>query len=410
MRTPIALRRTLSLPMLVLYGLGTTIGAGIYALTGAVAGSAGMLAFASFGLAALLAGFTAASYAELSSRYPFAAAQAVYMREGFGTRRIASLLALGIALAGAVSAATVTNGFYGYLGELVTVPRTLAIVGIVALLGAVAALGVRESVGVAAAITAIEVGGLLLVIAYASPVLAELPARIGEFAPRASPGGLGGVFAGSFLAFYAFLGFEDMVNVGEEVRDARRALPLAIALTLAITLLLYVLLAVTAVLAVAPERLAASDAPLAFLFAERGGRAEWIGAIGVLAMLNGALIQILMASRILYGLARDGDLPQWLSSLHPRTRTPVLATALVTAAVAALALLFPLATLAEATSLITLISFACLNAALTRIQRRRPADSRIVRVPSLLPWAGLLVSAGFVAVRLFTIGSTALHH
>lgn len=397
------LRRSLSLTMLVLYGLGTTVGAGIYALTGAVAGAAGMWAFASFGTAAVLAAFTGVSYAALCSRFPFAAAEAVFVREAFHRRGPALLLALTIALAGGVSAATVTNAFHGYLSELIALPAPVAIVGIIALLGGVAALGVRESVGLAALVTAIEIGGLLLVIAYAAPAMLELPARVDEFAVSGLPNGFQGVFVGSVLAFYAFLGFEDMANVGEEVKDVHSTLPIAIGLTLAITLVLYVVLALAAVLVVPPAELASSKAPLALLFEARGGRPELLGVIGVLAMLNGALIQILMASRMLYGLARDGDLPEWLARVHPRRRSPSVATAVVSIGVAALALLFPLARLAEASSILTLVAFACVNASLLRIQYRDALPERAIAVPQIVPWLGCFVSAGFVLARLWTV-------
>lgn len=394
------LRRVLSLPLLVLYGLGTTIGAGIYALTGAVAQSAGMLAFVSFGAAALLAGFSGASYAALSSRFPQAAAQAAFVRAAFGRRNLATGLGLVIALSGAVSAATVSNGFVGYLNEVVDVPSAVGIVGILCLLGGVAALGVRQSVAVASVVTVIEIGGLLLVLGFAAPVLTELPARLGEFAPGANPG-WAGVFTGTFLAFYAFLGFEDMVNVGEETTNVQHTLPLAIALTLGITFLLYALLAVVAVLAVPPEALAASDAPLALLFEESGGRPEVLGLIGVLAMLNGALIQIIMASRIIFGLARDGAFPSWFAGIQPRTGTPIRATVGITVLVAALALSFPLAPLAQATSLLTLGAFVLVNASLFRIQQRDPAPEGVLVIPQWLPVVGMLVSAGMLAARLF---------
>jgi amino acid transporter len=280
------LKRSLNLPLLVLYGLGTTIGAGIYALTGKVAGQAGMLAPLSFGLAAVLAGFTAYSFAELSGRFPRAAAEAVYVREAFGNARFGTLVGLLVCLAGSVSAATISNGFAGYMNELLPAPNWVLLLGIVAVMCGLASWGIRESVGIAALLTLVELGGLFWILGVSGHHLLEFPARLAEFQPSAEFG-WGGVMLGTLLAFYAFLGFEDMVNVAEETKDVRRALPLAIAITLGTTLLIYVLVALAAVLAVEPALLADSDAPLSFLVEHSTGRpALGISVVGVLASLG----------------------------------------------------------------------------------------------------------------------------
>jgi len=395
-----ALKRSLNLPLLVLYGLGTTIGAGIYALTGKVAGHAGMLAPLSFALAAVLAGFTAYSFAELSGRFPRAAAEAVYVGEAFGNARLGTLVGCLVVLAGSVSAATISNGFAGYMNELFPAPSWVLCLGIVAVMCGLASWGIRESVGAAALLTVIELGGLCWVIGVAGHRLLELPARLAEFHPTAEFG-WGGVMLGTLLAFYAFLGFEDMVNVAEETKEVRRTLPLAIAITLGTTLLIYVLVALTAVLAVEPEVLAGSDAPLSFLVEQSTGRpALGISVVGVLAMINGALIQIIMASRILYGLAQAGQLPRFLAHVHPRRHTPLLATVFISSLVLILAWSFPLVKLAEVTSLITLVIFSIINAALIQLHHTRPPPVGIVICPKWVPWAGLFVSLGCLGWRV----------
>jgi amino acid transporter len=400
MQTQPALKRSLSLPLIVLYGLGTTIGAGIYALTGEVGAVAGMLAPASFLVAALLAAFTAFSFAELSSRYPKSAGEAVYVLEGFGRRRLAAAVGLLVALAGTVSAATISTAFVGYLGELIHLPPPLSLAGVVLVMGLLAAWGVRFSVGIAGIITAIELGGLLLVVWVAGPALGDLPARLGEFAPSAQGVGWGGVLGGALLAFYAFLGFEDMVNVAEEVKDVRRSLPTAILLTLAVTTLLYVVVALVAVMAVPRADLAASPAPLALVYERSSGRPPTpITLIGVLAMVNGALIQIIMASRVLYGLAHQGSLPAWVGRVHPRTHTPVLAVAASASGVLVLALWLPLGRLAAITSILTLVIFALVNLALVRVKRRVPEPAGVRRFPAWIPAAGFAVTLGFLIVE-----------
>jgi APA family basic amino acid/polyamine antiporter len=403
MTTTPALRRSVTLPGLVLYGLGTTIGAGIYALTGVVAGRAGMGAPLAFLLAALLAAFTAFSFAELSARFPRAGGEAVYVREGFGWLWLSTLVGLLIALAGIVSAAAVAVGFVGYLGDLVTVPRLPVLAGVVLAVGAVAAWGVRESVAAASLMTLIEIGGLLLVIGTGREGFAELPGRLSEFAAAATPGALTDLASAGVLAFYAFLGFEDMVNVAEEVRDVRKTLPRAILLTLGITTVLYVVVATLAVLIVPVDALARSDAPLALVYESAGGQREVLGLIALFAMLNGALVQVIKASRVLYGMACQGSLPSLLGRVHPRRRTPVLATGVATAGILVLALGFDLASLATLTSLITLGTFALANLALVLLKVRTSQPPGVFEVPLFVPAVGFAVSfglAGFELIRL----------
>jgi amino acid transporter len=381
----------------VLYGLGTTIGAGIYALTGVVAGRAGMGAPLAFALASLLALFTALSFAELSSRFPRAGGEAVYVREGLGGRRLSTLVGILVVFAGVVSAATVSVGVVGYLGEFVSVPRLWAIGVGVLLVGGVAAWGIRESFVLAGLLTLVEIGGLLAVVGYGVEHLTALPARVGEMLPS-DVGTWRAVGGAAVLAFYAFLGFEDMVNVAEEVREVRRTMPRAILLTLLVTTVLYALVTTVAVLVVPPEELAASDAPLSLVFARSGGPAAALGVIAIFALLNGALVQVVKASRVLFGLADQGSLPARLARVHSRTRTPLLATMLATGATLLLALAFPLAVLAETTSAITLAVFTLTNLSLVLVKRRGPAPAGATTFPIWVPGVGFVVSLGFMAL------------
>ncbi|MES1944705.1 amino acid permease-associated protein [Salinisphaera sp. PC39] len=399
---PIPLSRRISLPLLVLYGLGQTIGAGIYALVGEVAGAAGYGAPLSFLLAALLAAVTALSYAELSGRYPRAAGAALYVQTGLGSARLGAATGLLVVLAGLVSSAALINAFIGQLAAFVPVDRTLAILLVAAALGLIAAWGILESLLIAGLVTLLEIGGLLLVIGAAWPDLATLPARWPVLLPEAAPGPWLGVLGGMLLAFYAFLGFEDMVDVAEEVRDVRRNLPLAILATLGLTTVLYVAIMAAAVLSLPPSELAASAAPLARLYAHHAGIAgPAISIIGLFAIINGALISLIMASRVLYGLSRRGQLPAWLGRVHPGRRTPVLATILVTAICAVLALIGRLASLAETTSLLMLGVFALINLSLWRIKRREPAAAS--GLPAWLPLTGMALNIGLIGFRLFSL-------
>ncbi len=397
MTEPAALKRSLSLPLLILYGLGTTVGAGIYVLIGQVAGRAGLLAPLSFLVAAALAGLTAFSFAELSSRYPKSAGEALYIREGLRLPSLATAAGLAVALAGIVSASAIMLGAAGYAAELVGLPRLPLMVLLIVALGAVALWGIEQSALLASVITLIELLGLVIVIA----------AGVGEVDPQAAwsavsfdTAALVGVFAGAMLAFYAFLGFEDMVNVAEEVRDAPRVMPLAIILTLVITTALYLAITLVAVLSVPADALVASEAPLVLVYESSGGRwPQVLTGIGALATMNGALVQMIMAARILYGLARQGALPAAFGRVSATTHTPLLATFIAIGATLLLALFFPIDLLAEATSVITLTVFALVNLALFAIKRRRLPRGPGLSVPAVLPLAGFLACGGFLAAE-----------
>ena len=202
------------------------------------------------------------------------------------------------------------------------------------------------------------------------------------------------------VAFYAFIGFEDMVNVAEEVKDVSRTLPLAIVTTLVVTTAVYLALGLVAVLTVSPGELAASEAPIAPIIERSGaGDGRWISVIAILAVLNGALIQIIMASRVLYGLASRGWLPARLASVHPRRKTPMTATLIATLIVLGFALALPLETLARATSLVTLVIFALVNLALWRIKGREDRSTGGLVVPRWFTLCGFLACGAVLAAE-----------
>ncbi|MDH5357263.1 MAG: amino acid permease [Gammaproteobacteria bacterium] len=404
MSNKIGLKRTLSLPQLVLYGLGTTIGAGIYALVGELAGIAGYFSPISFLIASLIATVTAISFAELSSRFPRAAGTAVYVKEGFGSKNYSTLTGILVSIAGLVSAAALVNGFVGYLQQFIQLDTWFIITLITLFLGGVAACGINVSASLAGLITIIEVGGLIFIITISHGALAELPTRWPEIIPPLSLSHWENIFIGSILAFYAFIGFEDMVVVAEEVKDVKRNLPLAIMLTLGITTILYMLIMVTAVLALPPADLASSNAPLSYLYHYfTGDKTTIISIIGLLAIINGALIQMIMASRVMYGLSSHGQLPVWLSFVHPRTQTPLFSTLIATITVLILALIGHLSILAEVCSVIMLIIFSLVNLALIRVKRRDPHPENTIVFPTWIPMTGFVISVSFVLITLINV-------
>lgn len=205
------------------------------------------------------------------------------------------------------------------------------------------------------------------------------------------------------LAFFAFIGFEDLANIVEEAKDPLRDIPRAMVLTLGISTLLYVLVAAVAVSAVSTERLASSSAPLSLVFREVAGVSPaTISAIAIVATLNTILAQMTMAARVIYGIAREGQLPLVLARVHARTGTPLIATVCVAAASFPLALFFPLTRLAESTSLATLAVFALVNLALLRLRYRGVRSiGPHVTVPIWIPAAGLATSVGMMAGAFF---------
>lgn len=368
------LRRTLSLPLLVLYGLGVTIGAGIYVLVGATAGIAGIYAPLSFMLAALVMLPSACSFAELVGRYPLSAGEAVYVRAGFGSNTLSLITGFMVVVVGTISAAAICIGSVGYIRQFIDWPGILLVPLVVVAMTSVAVWGVKEAVAFAATMTFIELVGLLLIIAGGFIGLASVDVPM-QTQTEAQPVPLSqitlGVIGGGVLAFFAFIGFEDLVNMAEETKAPVTTMPRAIFATLVISTALYVLVAFVAVMNVPILQLANSEAPLSLVFERTTGMsAHLISAIAIIATLNGVIVQIIMASRVVYGLARQGSLPEVLGRVQPFTGTPVVATCLIGALVMVLALAVPLHGLAEATSQVTLTIFALVNLALILIKRR----------------------------------------
>ena len=390
----------------MLYGLSTTIGAGIYALIGEMAAISGYYAPVSFLLASIMAALTALSFAELSGRFPRCAGAALYVKEGFSSEHLSLIVGLLVVGAGLVSSAAIVNGFIAYLGEFIALDRVTAIIIVTLAIGTIAAWGIAESVSIAAFVTVVEIAGLLLVIAVSYSGLAELSDRWRELVPDTDSTSWYGIFAGSLLAFYAFIGFEDMVEVAEETWQVRRILPIGIMLTLAITTLLYMTIMITAVLAMPPEQLAQSQMPLARLYEQyTADDATIISIIGLFALINGALIQMIMASRVLYGMSSRKLLPAIISRVNKRTQTPLVATALTTVVILFLAVSGSLASLAQATSLIMLIVFSLVNLALLHIKRKHPRPEGLIVFPVLIPLLGFVVSAAFIVLELISLFS-----
>ncbi|MGB3277630.1 MAG: amino acid permease [Pseudorhodobacter sp.] len=399
-----ALRRKITLPLLVLYGLGVTIGAGIYVLIGATAERAGIFAPTSFLVAAFVMLFSACSFGELSGRFPQSAGEAVYVEAGFRSPTLTVLTGGLLLLAAIISSAAISVGSAGYIATLVALPDWAIIILIIGFTGGLASWGIVESVAFAAVLTLIEILGLVAVVIaglWAQPdILLRLPEVI---APPTDAGVLLSVSIGSLLAFFAFIGFDGMVNIIEETKEPARNMPLGILLTLLIATLLYFAVSSVAVLALPIEELSTSSAPLSLLFQRLTGISPVaITLIASVATLNGVVVQAILASRVVYGLAKVGRLPGFLAQLNPRTRTPILATVLVSAFTLVFALFFPIGILAERSTQIVLVVFLLINASLLRIKwRREPAPENIFVVPFVVPLIGFVTCLLMLGVPVF---------
>lgn len=392
-----ALHRRVGISLLILYGVGVMVGAGIYVLVGKVAGVAGALTPLSFLIAGIAAALSALSFAELAARIPESAGEAAYVRKAFGIGWFGDCVGVAVACVGVISAAAILKGGVGYLSALVELPRLWLEVSIGLLLGLIALVGVLESLVFAAVLTIVEIVGLLLIVGAgfnADPVTPF--ADMVDFGSLLHSGGPM-VLAAALLAFFAFIGFEDMVNLAEETTDPVRTMPRGILGAILITTVLYFLVAVAAIRAVDPSLLAESDRPLALVFEAGTGRSpETIIVIAVSATLNGVLAQIVMAARVLYGLGRRNRLFAWAHRTHGRRGTPVLATVLVTLIIIALALIAPIEKLAQVTTYILLCIFVVVNLALLVLKRRDPAPAGAPNIH----WAAPATAIAFSLVLL----------
>lgn len=405
MSEPIKLKRSVTLPLLILYGLGTMVGGGFYALVGKVAGEAGLYAPIALALSGIFALLTGLSFTELVSRFPVSAGEVRYVSAGFKQPWLAKMAGGLVILTGIVSAAALSVATIGFLQDFVQVPEKLGIILLVLAMGGVAAWGIGKSVIVVAVITVIEVGALIYAAVVAEGEFSQLTQNWREFVPPPENDVWIGIFAASFLAFYAFIGFEDMVNIAEEVKDARKTVPIAIVVSVLLTMVIYVLVSLVAVLSVPPAQLASSNTPVAEMVKNHGWYSSvGLGVVSLMTGLNGALVQIIMGSRVAYGMATQGQAPAWLGVVHSTTQTPLRATMLIMAMVMVLALFFPLATLAKFTSGIIIVIFTAVNLALWRIKRRDPdLEGEGPRLPMWWPLLGIAACVSVLGFQLWLL-------
>ncbi|AWS46005.1 APC family permease [Streptosporangium sp. 'caverna'] len=389
-----SLKRVIGRRVLLLFVVGDILGAGIYALVGKVAGYVGGALWLPFLVAFVLAALTATAYAELVGKYPQAAGAALYVNKAFNIPFVTFIVAFAVLMSGITSASAAARAFGGrYLAEFVTLP---VIVGAFIFLGLVTLvnfIGISESVKVNVVLTVIEAFGLLVIIAIGVYALLSgqgEPARALEFHP--ANGAFLGVLGGTALAFYALLGFEDSVNLAEESKDPQRDFPRALFGGLMIAAVIYVAVAFTATMLVDTKTLTNSTGPLLEVVKVAGFAfpPKLFALIALLAVGNTALINMLMASRLVYGMAREGIVPKVFAAVHPTRSTPWVSIVFTVGIAAVLVATGDVGNLADTTVLLLLCVFTMVNVAVLILRRDRVEHDHF-RAPSWMPVLGALV-------------------
>ena len=398
-----SLKRVFGLPTLVIYGVGDILGAGIYAVIGKIAGLSGSLVWASFLTSMIVAALTALSYAELGNRVPQSGGVASFIHRAFRRDWLSILVGWLMFCTCLVSMATLSKAFAGYLNAFApAIPDWLIILALFAGLAFVNFRGMQESSALNIFCTALEVSGLLIVIVVAALFLIGNPAGAANSVPSPVPNapaiGWIAVVQGAALAFYAFIGFEDIVNVSEEVKNPQRNVPRAILLSLGIAGVVYVLVSWLAVQVLSSAELAASNAPLLDVVrrSQPNFPAVVFSLIALFAVLNTALLNFVTASRLLYGMSREGLLPAWLGKLHPRRATPYRTLVVILPLVIFLALSGTLQFLAGTTATLILAMFSLVNLSLLVIKRQEPPTTGF-QVPAAIPALALISNLVLIA-------------
>lgn len=398
-----SLRRVMGPWLLLLFIVGDVLGTGIYALTGKVAGEVGGAVWLPFVVAFLVAAVTGCSYLELVTKYPKAAGAALYTHKAFGIHLITFVVAFAVMSSGITSASTASRAFAENFaeafafetGDLGVLAVSLAFIG---LLGAINYRGVRESVKMNVVFTCIELTGLLIIITIGMVAIAGGQgdvSRVWDFQPAGDRGLFWAVIAATTLAFFAMVGFEDSVNMAEESKNPSGDFPKVLLSGLVITGIIYVLVSVSAITLVPVDQLSEGDTPL-LKVVEAGAPGFPVGIFAIITMFavgNSALINMLMASRLVYGMSREGVLPAVLGKVHGQRRSPYVAIAFTTLLAAGLiTFVGAVPELGGTTALLLLMVFTVVNAAVLVLRTDR-VEHEHFRSPAYLPAIGVLSCA-----------------
>ena len=409
------LKRVMGPKLLLLFIIGDILGTGIYAVTGTVAKEVGGVVWLPFLVAFAVAMITAFSYLELVTKYPQAAGAALYAHKAFGIHFVTFLVCFTVMCSGITSASTAARAFAANLAAFASVVRgqgaavdvspgltTAIAIGFMVLLAMVNLRGVAESVKANIVLTCVELSGLLIVIlvgVYAATQGKADFSRVVMFDTAEDKSIFIAVTAGTSLAFFAMVGFEDSVNMAEETKDPEKIFPKIMLTGLSITGVIYILVSITAIALVPPGELGEGEAPLTKVV-EAGAPNIPIGEIfpliAMFAVANSALINMLMASRLLYGMSKQRVLPPVLGRVLEGRRTPWVAILFTTVLAMGLLLLVPqLSALGGTTALLLLAVFTVVNIACL-VLRKDKIDRPHFKAPTVLPILGALCCAYLV--------------
>jgi APA family basic amino acid/polyamine antiporter len=361
-----------------MYGVGLILGAGIYVLIGEAAGFAGNSMWISFLLGTVVAIFAGLSYAELSALYPKAAAEYTFVKNAFKNHFFGFIIGWLTAITSIIVAATVALGFGGYLTQFVDLPITIGAILLIGILSIVNFIGIKESAWANTIFALITAAGLVLIIFLGFVIEPVEPVDYFE-----APNGTTGIILAFVLIFFAFIGFEDMANVAEEVKRPRKTIPRAIILSVVITGGIYVLVSLSVVRILNWEELAASSAPLADVAHSVLGinGSVTLSLIALFATASTVLITLVAGARILYGMAKSNSLPQILGRIHPKTKTPWIAVIVILITSVGFSFVGDIVIIANIVVFAVVITFAAINLAVIVLRYTEPVLERPFKVP-----------------------------
>ncbi|MBV2367208.1 APC family permease [Streptomonospora nanhaiensis] len=402
------LKRVLGTKLLLLLVVGDILGTTIYSLTGAVSAQVGGALWVPFVVAFVVAFLTAFSYLELVTKYPRAAGAALYVHRAFGVHFLTFMVAFAVMCSGITSASSAAQAFSGdYLQQVLGTgyPPVLLAIGFILVIAAVNLRGIGESAGLNAVLTVIELSGLVIVICTglyaiflgtADPTVAPDPGRLLEFNTETSP--FIAVTSATALAFFAMVGFEDSVNMVEEVKNPVKTFPRALLLGMCVAAAVYLVIAVVTSTLVPSEELADSTAPLLLVVQ---AAAPWFppvlfAVIALFAVTNTALVNMLMSSRLLFGMANERVIPRQLGSVLPSRRTPWVAILFTSGLAIIMVSFLDIASLGGTTSLLLLMVFSVVNVSVL-VLRREKVEHEHFKAPTIAPVLAVVLSVFFAS-------------
>lgn len=390
-----SLRRAAGLFQVVAYGVGNIVGAGVYVLVGDAAGLAGGLLWLAFLAGAVIALFSGLSYAELASMYPRAASEYVYVGRAYGNRLLSFLTEWIMLITELVAAAAVSIGFAGYFSSIFPVPELPVALVLLVVLTIVAVGGVGGSFRLNTVLSIVAIGGLLIVIGAGLD-------KLGTVSYTFSPNGLSGVIGAAVLVFFAFIGFDNMSNISEETKRPEKTVPRGLLIAVTVTTVAYGLVGLAVVSLVPWRELSMSAAPLAYAVSVDLGPAAYylLSSIALLTTLNTVLVLLIVSSRIIYGMGREGALPRVLGRIDKRTSTPIVASVIALFVALSFLPLGKIDVVAKITSFGSLLTFTLVNLSLLHLRRVAPHLSRPFKAPLSVGWVSITALLGMISCLL----------